>query len=461
MTNVRDFGAVGDGKVDDTTAIQHAIERGGGLIQLPRGDYRITQSLTVDLASQGRIAFSGDGGTARLLMEGPGPAIQIQGTHDKSALPANIRPEIWEKERMPTVADLEIVGLHDEAEGIALEGTMQATVSGVLIRQCRIGVRLHNRNRNFLLADSHIYDGRGPAIGVYFDGVNLHQAIIVGCHISYHRHAGIKIARSEIRNLQITGCDIEYNHDPDNPDSADIWIDARERTIREGTISSNTIQAKPSPGGANIRIEGPELDDSRGAGLWTISGNVLQDQGVNVLLRSCRGVVITGNSFAVGLERSLVIERSRQVVVSGNTFDHNPDYKGDHLDGISIRDSAGITLSNLILEATRSGTRESGGAIEVHQSSEVAINGCQIFDPAIRGIDLADVRNSRVSACTIIDRRQPIEIREAIRFGGESAQNLLSDNLVSPGTEGAILASEDAATESGTVIAGGHDARES
>src|SRR5262249_60433210 len=127
-----------------------------------------------------------------------------------------------------------------------------AALAGVLSRRCRYGVHLVKRNRNLLLADSHIFDGRGPSIGVYFDGVNLHQAIICGCHIAYCPHAGIKVARSEVRNLQITGCDIEYNHDTRNPDSADVWIDARESTVPEGTIASHTIHPTRTPPRAHL-----------------------------------------------------------------------------------------------------------------------------------------------------------------------------------------------------------------
>jgi hypothetical protein len=415
MTNVRDYGAVGDGQTDDTAALRHAVDKGGGWLLFPRGTYRLTAPLEIDLDQSGPIALNGQGGTARLLMDGPGPAIRLLGTHGKSADPSTFEPRVWQRQRMPTVSDLEIVGNHDQADGIRLEGTMQSTVAGVLIRRCRYGVHLVGRNRNVLLADSHVYDGRGPAIGVYFDGVNLHQANICGCHISYCKHAGIKLARSEVRNLQITGCDIEYNHDTSNPDSADVWIDAREGTVREGTIASNTIQAKGSPRGSNVRIEGLPRDVSAGAGLWTITGNILQDQQANLRLRHCRGVVVTGNSFASGYERSIVVEHCRHVVIGTNAFDHNPDYTGPRIDGIRILGSAGVNLHNLILEGCRAGGPDEGGAIEVVDSSEVLILGCQVLDPEFRGIDIRNCRNTKVSECNVVDRRARPTMREAVR----------------------------------------------
>ncbi len=421
MSNVRDFGAVGDGRTDDTDAIRHAVEAGGGRLVFPRGTYRLTAPLEVDLDRSGPIALAGEGGTARLLMDAPGPAIRLVGTHVKSADPSRFEDRVWRRQRMPTVADLEVVGNHEQADGIELAGTMQATIAGVLIRRCRYGVHLVRRNRNVLLADSHIYDGRGPAIGVFFDRVNLHQTIIAGCHISYCKHAGIKVLGGEIRNLQVTGCDIEYNHDTSSPDSADVWIDAREGTVREGTLASNTIQAKVSPRGSNVRIEGARRDDSGGAGLWTIAGNILQDQEVNVRLRDCRGVTITGNQFACASERSIVLERCRDIVVGSNVLDHNPDYSGPFVDGIRVADSAGINLQNLILDGCRAGGPESGGAIEVVDSSEVLILGCQVLDPEFRGIDVRNCRNTKVSECNIVDRRARPTMREPVRIVGTGA----------------------------------------
>jgi parallel beta-helix repeat protein len=436
MTNVKDFGAAGDGQTDDTDSIRHAVEQGDGVVTFPRGTYRITAPISVELGRHGRTAFDGARGTAKLVMDSAGPAIRLVGSHAKTAAPSDFQPGTWEMERMPMVSDIEIVGNHPESDGIELEGTMQATLRGLLIRRCRYGVHLVKRNRNVLLANSHIYDGRGAAIGVFFDGVNLHQANIIGCHISYCAHAGIKIERSEIRNLQITGNDIEYNFDPNAEDSADVWIDSRDGTVREGTIASNTIQAKYSPHGANVRIEGLDNEPANKAGLWTISGNVIQSQAVNLMLRRCRGVVVTGNSFCSGYERSLVLEKCRHIVVGCNTFDHNPDYSGDRIDGITVRGSAGCSFANLILESTRAGSATSGGALEIFDSREISVTGCQILDPVFRGIYLSDSKNTRINDNTILDRRATASMLESIRIAGASGAVVIRNNIIAKGTAG-------------------------
>jgi hypothetical protein len=454
MSHVKEFGAIGDGLNDDTDAIRHCLEQGDGRVLFSRGSYRITKTIEVDLARRGRTAFAGDGGLATLIMDGPGPAIRLLGSHDKSADPQSFRPGVWESERMPTVTQLEIVGGHDESIGIQIEGTMQPTIAGVLIRRCRYGIHLVKRNRNVLIADSHIFHGRGAAIGVYFDGVNLHQTNIVGCHISYHAHAGIKIQRSEIRNLQITGCDIEYNFDPAAEDCADVWIDAREGTVREATIASCTIQAKRSPGGVNVRIEGATDDLSRSGGLITIAGNIIQSQDINLLLRSCRAVVVTGNSFCTGYDKSWVIERCRSLSLGTNTIDYNPDYGGERVDGVVIRDSSAIAITGLVVESARAGSPEAGGAVQIVNSSEITLASSQILDAEHRGLHLDHVRNSTVSGCTILARKPGATMREAILASGCGKDLVLQANILGRGTQGNVRIAGGEATMAGNVAPG-------
>lgn len=74
--SARDFGAVGDGVADDTAAIRKALDSvapGGGIVNLPAGAYRITDSLKVP---QG-VTLLGEGarweGSAtRIIIEKPG-----------------------------------------------------------------------------------------------------------------------------------------------------------------------------------------------------------------------------------------------------------------------------------------------------------------------------------------------------------------------------------------------------
>ncbi|MDP6058940.1 MAG: glycosyl hydrolase family 28-related protein, partial [Pirellulaceae bacterium] len=298
MSNVKGFGAAGDGKTDDTEAIRHAIADADGRLQFPRGNYLISETIEIKLDEIGRIGIDGDDGTATIIMAGEGPAFRIIGTHEGTGDPNSVKPNVWERQRMPTMRNIEITATNPEADGVELIATMQAILEGVLIRQVRHGIRLHQRNRNVQIQDSHIYHNTG--VGVFFDGVNLHQTNICGNHISYNRLGGIRIERSQIYNLQITGNDIEYNNhrafDAEPEPTAEIYIDTTTEpsAVDEVTIASNTIQATPSPGGANIRVlnkkgEGPA------PGLWTITGNIIGNQENNVHLTGCYGIVLSGN----------------------------------------------------------------------------------------------------------------------------------------------------------------------
>jgi polygalacturonase len=441
MSTARDFGATGDGVTDDTAALRHALADGDGRLDLDPGTYRITGTLEVALDHAGPLAIQAAGGTARIVMAAPGPALRVVGTHRKSAAPEGFNPKVWLRERMPTLDGFEIVGEHPEAIGVELDGTMQATLTRLLIRRCHVGARLTGRNRNVLISACHIYDGAGPgAIGVHFVDVDLHQTIIAASHISYHKKAGIRIERSEVRNLQITGCDIEYNHDVEAEGSADIWIDAREGRVRELTIASNTIQAKGSPGGSNIRILGPDGDDAAGAGLCAITGNILQDQMRNVWLTSCRGVTIVGNSFAAAYDRSLVIEKCRHITVGSCTFDHNPDYDGGRVDGIRIDRCRGVSLSGLMLEDCRAGDAEHGAAIEVRRSETVRVDGCQVIDPHWRGIEVTGSNVVAVANCTVADHFEPQRMIEGIRVADIAPGDLIrvSGCAVDRGRKGGI-----------------------
>jgi hypothetical protein len=102
--------ATGDGKADDTAAVQKAVDAGGA-VRFARGTYRLTKTIVVDLDKTGFISLNGDG-VARFVMEGAGPAFHFIGTHGGTADPKSLKPEIFERQRTPMVDGIEIVGAH-------------------------------------------------------------------------------------------------------------------------------------------------------------------------------------------------------------------------------------------------------------------------------------------------------------------------------------------------------------
>lgn len=454
MSNVRDYGAAGDGQQDDTEALQHAIDDGDGLVEFPRGEYRITRTLEVDLAKCGRTSIDGDGGTAKLLMYGAGPAILLKGTHAGTADPTEFRPEEWQHERMPTVNALEIEGRHDQADGVSIQGVMQPTLTGVLIRHVRTAVRITGRARNVLISHCHIYHNTG--VGVQLDNVNLHQTIIAGSHISYCRLGGIRIENSEIRNLQITGNDIEYNNNgahqfpgADGEPTAEIYIDVGSGSVREGTIASNTIQATYSPGGANIRLIGSASGENHKVGMLTIAGNLIGSQSNNIHLTSARDVTITGNCIYSGHTRNLLVENSRNIVVGSNCFGHNPDYHEKELaTGICFVDSVSCNITGVLIEDAVAGQHTAPGAvpterqglIELINCRRVNVSGTQVLDGTPYGIYLDGCSDTLITGCTVLDYREPKLMHAAIFCERSGTGNLIAMSRIGRGTENDIVA---------------------
>ncbi|MBI1917357.1 MAG: right-handed parallel beta-helix repeat-containing protein, partial [Planctomycetes bacterium] len=444
------FGAKGDGKTDDTPALHHAIQRGDGELVFPRGDYLISKPLYVPLERHGRLSLGGSGGTARLLMKGPGPALHLVGTHKQTALPADVAEGIWDRERMPTVRGLEIVGGHAQADGIRIDGAMQPTLVGLLIRRCRHGIHLTNRDRNVIIADCHVYENSG--VGIFLDRVNLHQTNIHGSHVSYCKQGGIRIVGSEIRNLQICSNDIEYNFDTKAPTSADILFDCRNGTVREGTITGNTIQASRSPGGANIRLVGVGKDDPSAVGLFAITGNLIGSQETAIHLQACRGVVVSGNCIYSGYRYSLLAEDCEHLVVSGDSIDHNPEYKGKSTDQVVLRRCRNVNLTGVLLQHTREAADKVEASVEVDHCENINVTGCQVLGARVRGIVVRTSRVVRVADCTIRPREGDESFRAAIDFDDPIGSVMMVNNFLSRGADGKLRIPSKSVVASGNVV---------
>ena len=402
---------VGDGQADDTAALQKLID-GGGTVSLAKGRYRLTKTVTVDLAKLGAAGISSDG-TATLIMAGPGPALKIIGTHGGTAAPKSFKPETW-AQRTPVVQGLEIIGAHPEADGLEATGTMQLTLSRLTIREARHAIHLTVRNRNVVISDCHLYRNRG--VGLFLDNVNLHQTNITGCHISYNLGGGIVAVGGEVRNLHVGTCDIEANHDENGPPSANIFLDSTGGSIAEVAITGCTIQhTHKAPGSANIRILGAGKDPSllrregrehTREGHVTIVGNVFSDVQVNLEIRQARGVTVSANTFWEGFAHDLLVEDSQNIVITGNNFDRNPRYlvNGNGLaekNGVLLRRVADSAFSGNIVV----GVHGQEAAVDIEDGTRLRITDNSILDSDGHALRLTRLSRSLVTGNLLRDDR--------------------------------------------------------
>jgi hypothetical protein len=402
---------VGDGQADDTAALQKLVDAGGS-VALPKGRYRLTKTVTVDLAKLGAAGISSDG-TATLIMAGPGPALKIVGTHGGTAAPKSFKPETW-AQRTPVVQGLEIIGAHPEADGLEATGTMQLTLSRLTIREARHAIHLTVRNRNIVISDCHLYRNRG--VGLFLDNVNLHQTNITGCHISYNLGGGIVAVGGEVRNLHVGTCDIEANHDENGPPSANILLDSTGGSIAEVAVTGCTIQhTHKAPGSANIRILGAGKDPSllrregrehTREGHVTIVGNVFSDVQVNLEIRQARGVTVSANTFWEGFTHDLLVEDSQNIVVTGNNFDRNPRYL---VNGNGLAEKNGVVLRR-VADASFSGNVVVGvhgqeAAVDIEEGTRLRITDNSILDSDGHALRLTRLSRSLVTGNLLRDDR--------------------------------------------------------
>lgn len=403
-SSVKAYGARGDGKTDDSAAIQRAVDSKQGQIVFPKGVYRLTKTVTIDLDKLGPTSISSDG-TATIIMAGPGPAFRFIGTHAGTASPHTVKENVWLNQRSPLVDGLEIVGDHPEACGIEATGTMQITLTRLTIRRALHAIHFVKRNRNVIVSNCHLYENRGA--GVYYDHVSIHQSNIVGCHISYNAGGGVVVDKGDIRNIQIGTCDIEGNMgDENSKPTANVLIDSEGAMVGEIAIVGCTIQHDHNaPGSANIRINEnawvrPHSPEHRDGNI-TIADNVLSDVQTNIEITSARGVTVTGNTMWKGYTHNIRVHDCNNILISDNVLDRNPRYHyGDGSTaqvGMLLTNCDGCTISGNHIN----GTGDKTAALEIRDSRRMNLTNCTILDYSTAGLVLKNVSDSRVSDCLI------------------------------------------------------------
>jgi polygalacturonase len=220
--------------------------------------------------------------------------------------------------------------------------------------------------------------------------------------------------------------------------------------VREGTIVGNTIQARESPNGANVRLLGVGPKDPNAAGMWAITGNLIGSQHTAIDLQACRGVVVSGNAIYNGYRYAIRAEHAEHVVIGANSIDHNSDYQGPSTDAVLLRLCRNVNVTGLLLQHTRAATAEVPASVEVRDCQNVNVVGCQVINARVRGVALHGCSVVRVADCTIRGRAGDKTYRAAVSVDKTSARVMVVNNFLGRGSDGALAAPQ----EVGVVVGG-------
>ncbi len=411
----------GTSSATDHVRLGELLEESKGNLVIPAGDYEFGETLEIDLTKFGALSLRAEG-PVTITMKAAGPAIRITGSLVGRAHPEQIKEHTW-LERMPLIDGIGILGDHPEADGIELVQTMQSVISRVHVRKARHAIILSKRNRNVVISDVHLYHNSG--IGLYLNEVDLHQINVGNSHISYNTQGGIVVRGGNVRNLHITGCDIEANmpSDPTPTDSGNIFIDSRESgSVAEVAITGNTIQhfahyhpQKQAPGGANIRIAGR---DEFQPNMITITGNVMSDTHTHVHLKYASDVTVIGNTYFTTEPTDILVENCQRIAIASSVL--NPrEAKGTGQ--VVLKDSSNCSVAGLICHNLLA----SEAAITISNCRNTRISEC-IISGSRNGIKLAACENCSVTDCTVSDLPP-----DGLGVVGESEGNEVRDVMAS------------------------------
>lgn len=372
--NVRHYGAKGNGKADDThainTAIAAAAEQGGGQVYLPAGTY---VSYSIHLAShvhlyleQGTVLKAGEGKKFDTAEPGPDPQYQDYGhSHFQNSFIWGIGLE-----------DITISG-PGRIDGSALSGGFgdQAVEKGVAnktisLKNCN-GVTLRDftvfRGGHFVLlatgVDNMIIDG--VTVDTNRDGFDVdccRNVRITNCNVNSPYDDGIVLKASyaleryvDTRNVTITGCHLSafavgtmLDRTYQLPSDVSPHSGKAQKTRAGGRIKLGT---ETSGGFQNIAISNCTFECSGGLLIESVDGGLVEDiVASNLTMRDCiDSPVFIRLGSRMRSPKGKEIGKIRRILISDvNAWNSNSRF-GVSITGIPGHDVEDVVLRNIHL----------------------------------------------------------------------------------------------------------------
>lgn len=349
VMDVRDFGAVGDGRTDDTQALKAAIEAGAGKeVYIPSGTYMISSKIYIPEST--RIVGDGE---STVLMAAPGMA-----------------------------RGMDLLKIY-QASGIQIEQISFSGNSGVNKRG-----NVYNTQDGIHLLD--IWYATDVTISNCSFRDNIYAAIrcVGSSNVSVFESAFqdvdcglITLGSDDISDITVHGCTFD-GHEKSEPVS--FFATAKHSNI---TITDNVMSNKRDGSGVlfssrgsheNILVTGNQISgtatgisaDHVTSGI--ISGNVIGDTtgGYGIVLTDCADIRVEDNSMSRVMLDGIRLTSCRDVVVSGNLV-NSAGLKNKDFLGIRIKGAC----ENLVLQHNQvaKGTAKSGVGIYVEATGTIQV----------------------------------------------------------------------------------------
>jgi Pectate lyase superfamily protein len=232
--NIKDFGAVGDGRTDDTTAIRSALAfiatRNGGILTFPEGDFVVTSPLTLPsgITIQGVNALHSGASTnnltqrstSRITLSGTNRALFRIGECTERITVREI--ELYAQSTQNTIG-IEAVGAFTSSQGFSFDQ-----------------VTFNNFWRGFFARGTEV-----TGLQWQFDYIKFNQ-----CRFIYNRDAGI-YTRTKNSDWKIEGC-LFINPPRTNAQRGDsMYFEQAGAVLIQDTFGGGFVNAR---GGTFINI---------------------------------------------------------------------------------------------------------------------------------------------------------------------------------------------------------------
>ncbi|MDO4699198.1 MAG: right-handed parallel beta-helix repeat-containing protein [Moraxella sp.] len=346
VANAKDYGAKGDGKTDDTAAIQKAVdavaEKGGGIVDIPAGTYLVDGTKNIVMKSNIIVRMADDTTLKTIPNDQPTYAIfRVQNVENVHFLGGTLVGDRYESGTTEG----------QSGWGVQIYSSRNVVVENVVARDFR--------GDGFMVGRYYLKEPQPEDIVFYnitADG-NRRQ----GLFISDGDH--IKILNSTFKNTQghpmEAGIDIEPNSPPDSPTGV-------PGIVRDVEVSGNTFENNAYYGivVSRSRERPTTLEDVRitkntftgdghaihviGLKGGEISGNTIADSNIDIPyfdinLEYSQNVTVRDNTMYGGRDRDLV----KDGAIGNNTLSGNVRHAAVHIEGSA---KVGETLTATVLD---------------------------------------------------------------------------------------------------------------